>query len=184
MAKYQPEFDASKVARFYHIRAWCDTARVVRFYKTTFVGFLETDKGYWVVDQNDLKELEFIVKRRGIDSTSDVRDFAKEHFSAFLALKDGSTKRARKTVMAAYHSMLRRRERQLSILERDINVAQTILLGSRMDNKIFERLELLDSTQVEIPSSWDIDQQILTEHKRLHENEGHEEGALAWNPDF
>jgi len=184
MAKYQPEFDASKVARFYHIRAICEPSRLVRFYKTTFVGFLETSKGYWVIDQDDLKELEFIVKRRGIDAPSDVRDFAKDHFSAFLALKDGSTKRARKTVKEAYHSMLCRRERQLSILERDINVAQTILLGSRMDDKIFERLEMLDSTQVGIPSSWDIDQQILTEHKQRHENEGHEEGALVWNPDF
>ncbi|UGL61001.1 hypothetical protein [Pseudomonas phage vB_PaeS_TUMS_P81] len=184
MSKYVQEFDTTKVPRFYYIRAIADSRNLVRIYKTTYVGFLETDRAYWVVDEDFLKELEFTTRRKGITAPSDVRDFAKEHFCAFLALKDGSTKRARLSVKAAYHSMLRRRERQLSILERDINTAQAILLGSRLDNKVAERLEMLNSTTVSIPSSWDMDQQILADHKRMHENEGHEEGALVWEPDF
>lgn len=185
MSKYTPVFDSAKVARFYHVRAVAESnRRQVRFFKTTWVGFLETDRAYWVVDEDDLKELEHIASIRKITATSDIRDLAKESYGAFLALKDGSTKRARTSVKAAFHSMICRRERQLDILERDLNSAQAILLGTRLDTKAAERLEMLNTTTVEIPSSWDIDQQILTEHKRLHENEGHEEGALCWNPDF
>ncbi|AKH49493.1 hypothetical protein BIZ95_gp50 [Pseudomonas phage vB_PaeP_MAG4] len=185
MSKYEPVFDSSKVARFYHVRGFAErNGRQVRFFKTTWVGFLETERAYWVVDEDDLKELEHVVRIRKITAASDIRDLAKERYGAFLALKDGSTKRARTSVKAAFFSMICRRERQLTFLERDLNSAQSILLGTRLDTKVAERLEMLNTTTVEIPSSWDIDQQILAEHKRIHENEGHEEGALVWEPDF